>query len=676
MSGSPFGRRGRPPNRPPSPPYVPALDSRQKFYVDAAPAMPTISPTFSAQPSLDFQVRSVPDSTTSDFLPEPSTISNTVVDIKGDYPRFSSSTTATVATGAYSYTDDLLALAERVAPTVSSLPALEGLASVVSPLIWSEWSKALQDHPDQRLKDYLLCGIRDGFRVGFNPSQPLKSADKNMPSARLNPTPVTNYLQIEQQAGRVLGPFQQSQAPDIHISSFGVIPKKHQPGKWRLILDLSHPPNQSVNDGIAKELASLRYASVDDAARIVTQMGPGTLLAKIDIAHAFRNVPVHPGDRRLLGMQWENQIYIDTALPFGLRSAPKIFSAISDTLEWILFRQGMSSCLHYLDDFLTMGAPNSEECERNLKLMLRVCELLGLPVATHKVEGPTTGLDFLGIEFDTVHMIMRLPTQKLERLKQLLNQWLEKKAARKRAILSLIGELAHASKVIAPGRTFLRRMLDTAHSRPHLDHWIRLSKEFRSDLMWWYTFIEQWNGVSLLASHIFKPPAVTVFTDASGNWGCGATDGKNWLQCEWEESWKNVNIATKELVPIILAVGIWGHSWKNLHVLFRSDNMAVVEILKTKTSRDSNIMHLLRCLHFFCAIHDIRISATHIAGVANIPADALSRNNTNQFFASFPKASPHPTKVPRQLWSLVVADQPDWLSINWRSKLSSFSKQA
>ena len=54
-------------------------------------------------------------------------------------------------------------------------------------------------------------------------------------------------------------------------------------------------------------------------------LGKGAKLAKIDIAHAYRNVPVHPADRPLLGMQWKDGIYIDTTLPFGLRSTPKIF---------------------------------------------------------------------------------------------------------------------------------------------------------------------------------------------------------------------------------------------------------------------------------------------------------------------------------------------------------------
>lgn len=71
-------------------------------------------------------------------------------------------------------------------------------------------------------------------------------------------------------------------------------------------------------------------------------------------------------------------------------------------------------------------------------------------------------------------------------------------------------------------------------------------------------------------------------TDASGSWGCGATDGHDWFQCAWHDNWQSVNIATKELVPIILAVGTWGYKW---HVLFRSDNMTVVEILKVKNQQ-------------------------------------------------------------------------------------------
>ena len=56
-----------------------------------------------------------------------------------------------------------------------------------------------------------------------------------------------------------------------------------------------------MNDGIRKDLCSLLYESVDDAARIIMEWGRDTELAKIDIVHAYRNIPVHPTDRHLLG---------------------------------------------------------------------------------------------------------------------------------------------------------------------------------------------------------------------------------------------------------------------------------------------------------------------------------------------------------------------------------------
>ena len=86
-----------------------------------------------------------------------------------------------------------------------------------------------------------------------------------------------------------------------------------------------------MNDGIARQLCSPSYVTVDDIAATVQALGQGSLLAKFDIQSAYRTVPFHPDDRLLLGMQWNGSLYIDTTLPFGLRSAPKIFCAIA---EW------------------------------------------------------------------------------------------------------------------------------------------------------------------------------------------------------------------------------------------------------------------------------------------------------------------------------------------------------
>lgn len=80
------------------------------------------------------------------------------------------------------------------------------------------------------------------------------------------------------------------------------------------------------------------------------------MLAKMDVESAFRIIPVHPADHHLLGMEWGGQLYIDTSLPFGLRSAPKIFNAAADALQWITARGYLYLALpRIVDDFLVAG---------------------------------------------------------------------------------------------------------------------------------------------------------------------------------------------------------------------------------------------------------------------------------------------------------------------------------
>ena len=96
---------------------------------------------------------------------------------------------------------------------------------------------------------------------------------------------VTAYIKEEVQANRMhlVGSVNEALGKSIHCSPFGVIPKKNKPDRWRLILDLSSPDGQSVNDGIAKDLASLVYILVDDVVVVIRKAGRGALLGKMDI---------------------------------------------------------------------------------------------------------------------------------------------------------------------------------------------------------------------------------------------------------------------------------------------------------------------------------------------------------------------------------------------------------
>ena len=144
-------------------------------------------------------------------------------------------------------------------------------------------------------------------------------------------------------------------------------------------------------------------------------------MAKLDLKAAYRNVPVHPEDRPLLGVIWENTIYIDTALSFGLRLAPKIFSAVADGVLWAMWLNGTRLLLHYLDDFIFFGQPRSRGCARALDIGIGICAQLGF--VAHKIARPTTCLTFLGIEIDSVNAQLRLPADKLLWLNAELCKW-------------------------------------------------------------------------------------------------------------------------------------------------------------------------------------------------------------------------------------------------------------
>ena len=563
----------------------------------------------------------------------------------------------------YPYTEELLALQRSRADPPRRVPP--PLAVRTSPLEWYEWAAALAAHPDRRFADYISCGIREGFRVGYDYAGKRESAKRNMLSAREHPAVVQDYLEDECSKGRVLGPFPPEAVPEVHVSRFGVIPKRGV-NKWRLILDLSSPDGSSVNDGIRPDLCSLAYVSVDDATRASARAGQGALLAKIDIKRAYRLVPVHPEDRLLLGMAWDGRVFVDTVLPFGLRSAPKIFTALADALEWVIRQTGVQTVLHYLDDFLVVGEPNSERCAVDLQRLLEVFARLRVPVAREKLEGPVTCLVFLGIELDTVRMCLRLPQEKLDDLRTVLAEWRMKKFCHIRELRSLVGKLQHACKVVRPGRTFLRRMFDLLKGSATRHHpFVRLNAAFRSDLAWWQAFLTTWNGVSMLTEPDHIPPDVDLYTDAAGAQGCGAWAGVSWFQYFWPQDYGAHSIAVKELLPLVMACVVWGKMWGRKSVLAHCDNQAVVEVVNAGYSRDPHLMQLLRSLFFVTAHLDISLRAVHIPGRVNIGADALSWDDLLLFHVQVPEAWPSPTPLPPALPDLLVHSQPDWTSPSW-----------
>ena len=241
----------------------------------------------------------------------------------------------------------------------------------------------LRNHPEKTFVEQLLLDIRQGCNIGYTGPQ-FAFTTRNLQSASSQPSILDDTLATECSLNRILGPFDFPPLPNFRSSGLGLVPKHD--GGWRTIYHLSSPPGRSINDFIDPQTYTLSYCSVDDAFAIVNLLGPGTLLSKIDLKNAFRLIPVHQADWNLLGIFWQGKDYIDTCLPFGLRSAPCIFNRLATAIHWILQNNyNVQFILHYLDDFLTAGPPNSPVCKQNLQAMLSLCQRINAPIKPEKV---------------------------------------------------------------------------------------------------------------------------------------------------------------------------------------------------------------------------------------------------------------------------------------------------
>eukprot|EP00117_Sycon_ciliatum_P023651 scpid59787/ scgid4981/ len=285
-------------------------------------------------------------------------------------------------------------------------------------------------------------------------------------------------------------------------------------------------------------------------------------------------------------MVWDGQYYFDKVLPFGLRSSPALFNLLADALCWILrHNYSLADLEHYLDDYIGVAppspSPSSSTAAIQQATLLTVFENLGVPVATghDKVVPPTTVMTVLGIEVDSVEQVTRFPQDKLSALHTALATWLQRTDCSKRELLSLIGTLSFAAKVVPPGRTFIRRLIDLSTTASSMSARIPIDEEARLDIVWWHRFAADWNGKSFFHDQAWsRSPDLQLFTDASGE-GYGGYFQGDWFFGKWPEEFESPQLSVimvREMVPIALACCIWGPCWAGKKLLFHCDNETVV----------------------------------------------------------------------------------------------------
>ena len=227
---------------------------------------------------------------------------------------------------------------------------------------------------------------------------------------------------------------------------------------------------------------------------------------------------------------------------------------------------------------------------------------------------------------------------------------------------SLLGHLSHAALVILPGRLYLHQLfalLMPSARDPH--HHIRLNASVWADIMWWDALLCDWNRVSFFHS---LTPSVHIFSNPLGTFGCGTFNPSGtWFRVHQPQHWMQDNIATKGLVPLVLAAALWGVQWKGCHMLFHVDNMAVVASVQRLNARDHSLGQFLRCLHFLAARFGFTFTATHIPGIQNAAADTLSRGDFSLFHSLFPQAPE--ASIPHHLLNAIAQERPDRSCPHW-----------
>ncbi|XP_061196003.1 uncharacterized protein LOC133204281 [Saccostrea echinata] len=436
---------------------------------------------------------------------------------------------------------------------------------------------------------FLREGFQHGFKLQyFGPRSPrfsknLTSLDKQYPVAE-------QKIYKEVSLGRVAGPFKEPPFPTLQVSPLGLVPKKD--GDYRLIHHLLYPESASINDFIDTEQSSVTYSTIDDAAAIIAKLGRGAFLAKSDIKSAFRLLPVNSTDFDLLGYHFNDGFYYDKILPFGCKISFAIWDRFAGFLHWLIQDCSKNaSILHYLDDFLFCGKELSI-CKNTLDTFLYLCNDLGVPIANEKTVYPTQVLTFLGIEFNTVEMIMRLPLVKIDEIKQKILDIMALKKVTLKQLQSLLGLLNFACRVIVPGRAFCRRLIDATIglNKPH--HHTRVTLEMKADLKVWLDFLQSFNGISVITEGIWvNNETLQLYTDSAG----GRYGGLWYIFCRpisWFVQGITRDMTFLELFPVHVAIELWKHQFSNNRILFYIDNMAVVHVINSTTSKSERVMKI------------------------------------------------------------------------------------
>ena len=150
-----------------------------------------------------------------------------------------------------------------------------------------------------------------------------------------------------------------------------LVPKPHQ--RWRPVIDLSR----------LNTFPHVENFKMETPESII----PGEWVSSIDLSDAYLHIPVHPNSRKYLRLCHRSQLFQFTSLPFGIATAPQVFTMIVKEVKLMALSRGLR--IHqYLDDWL-IRSQSQEEAQVNTQAVVDLTQSLGWIINQEKIRTET-----------------------------------------------------------------------------------------------------------------------------------------------------------------------------------------------------------------------------------------------------------------------------------------------
>ena len=462
---------------------------------------------------------------------------------------------------------------------------------------------------------WVLKTVSQGYALEFTSNPPSHPALRPTP---IPPDPGKRWA-LENEINSLLRKqaikFTQNEAATPgFMSTFFLTPKKH-PGEWRPILNL-RPLNKFIRP---------KRFRMETLRTVLDSISLPVWGASLDLEDAYLHVPIMHSHTRYLRFRYKGVTYEFQSLPFGLSTAPRVFTRLVKVIAALL-RQRNICIFVYLDDWLVVGK-SEQETHEAIAYTHKLASELGFKINEKKsCLTPTQQPTFLGAELDLQKGVAYPTQERIRNLVECTSLFLNSREAPAQAWLRLLGLLASMVDVVPWCRLRMRPL--QLHllafyqpSRHPISLRVPVLPPVHPHLRWWS---QQTNLVAGL--RFPRPnPTLTLTTDAS-NYGWGAHMGTWSTAGQWSMTDKTHHINVLELLAVQRALLFFRKVAMGHTVLVRSDNSTVVAYINKQggTHSPQLCMHAWRLL-CWCMKNRISLIAVHLAGRLNTMADALSR---------------------------------------------------